>query len=32
LTEETSIIMFSWFQSIVNKMCANKAQLPYDDH
>jgi hypothetical protein len=24
--------MFSRFQSIVNKMCANKAKLPYDDH
>jgi hypothetical protein len=24
--------MFSRFQSIVNKMCANKAQLPYDDY
>jgi hypothetical protein len=24
--------MFSWFKSIVNKMHANKAQLPYDDH
>jgi hypothetical protein len=24
--------MFSRFQSIMNKMCANKAQLPYDDH
>lgn len=24
--------MFSRFQSIVNKMRANKAQLPYDDH
>jgi hypothetical protein len=24
--------MFSRFQSIVNKMCANKAQLPYSDH
>jgi hypothetical protein len=25
-------MMFSWFQSIVNKMCAKKAQLSYDDH
>jgi hypothetical protein len=24
--------MFSRFQSIVNKMRANKARLPYDDH
>jgi hypothetical protein len=24
--------MFSCFQTIVNKMRANKAQLPYDDH
>jgi hypothetical protein len=24
--------MFSQFQSIVNKMHENKAQLPYDDH
>jgi hypothetical protein len=24
--------MFSRFQPIVNKMCANKAQLPYGDH
>ena len=24
--------MFSRFQSIVNKMRANKPQLPYDDH
>jgi hypothetical protein len=24
--------MFSMFQSIVNKMHANKAQLPYNDH
>ena len=24
--------MFSHFQTIVNKMRANKAQLPYDDH
>jgi hypothetical protein len=24
--------MFSRFQTIVNKMRANKAQLPYDDH
>jgi hypothetical protein len=32
LVGETIQTMFSWFQSIVNKMCANKAQLPYDDH
>jgi hypothetical protein len=24
--------MFSRFQTIVNKMQANKPQLPYDDH
>jgi hypothetical protein len=24
--------MFSRFQSIVNNMCANKSQLPHDDH
>jgi hypothetical protein len=24
--------MFSRFQSIMNKMWANKPQLPYDDH
>jgi hypothetical protein len=24
--------MFSRFQSIMNKMCANMAKLPYDDH
>jgi hypothetical protein len=24
--------MFSYFQSIVNKMRANKPQLPYDNH
>jgi hypothetical protein len=29
---ETIDTMFSRFQSIVNKMHANKAQLPYDDH
>jgi hypothetical protein len=32
LTGETIDTMFSRFQSIVNKMRANKAQLPYDDH
>jgi hypothetical protein len=32
LAGETIDTMFSWFQSIVNKMRANKAQLPYDDH
>jgi hypothetical protein len=32
LVGETIDAMFSWFQSIVNKMCTNKAQLPYDDH
>ena len=32
LAGETTNTMFSWFLSIVNKMCANKAQLPYDDH
>jgi hypothetical protein len=29
---ETIDTMFSRFQSIMNKMYANKAQLPYDDH
>jgi hypothetical protein len=32
LARETIDTMFSWFQSIVNRMCANKAQLPNDDH
>jgi hypothetical protein len=32
LAGETIDTMSSRFQSIVNKMCANKAQLPYDDH
>jgi hypothetical protein len=32
LVGETIDTMFSWFQSIVNKMCANKAQLLHDDH
>jgi hypothetical protein len=32
LAGETIDSMFSRFQSIVNKMCANKAQLPYSDH
>jgi hypothetical protein len=32
LVGETIDTMFSRFQSIVNKMSANKAQLPYDDH
>jgi hypothetical protein len=32
LARETIYTMFSQFQSIMNKMCANKAQLPYDDH
>jgi predicted choloylglycine hydrolase len=32
LTRETINTMFSRFQSIVNKIHANKAQLPYDDH
>jgi hypothetical protein len=31
LARETIDSMFSRFQSIVNKMCANKAQLPYSD-
>jgi hypothetical protein len=29
LAGETIDTMFSWFQSIVKKMHANKAQLPY---
>jgi hypothetical protein len=32
LVGDTIDTMFSRFQSIVNKMCADKAQLPYDDH
>jgi hypothetical protein len=32
LDGETINTMFSRFQSIVNKMSANKAHLPYDDH
>ena len=32
LAGETIDTMFSRFLSIVNKMCANKAQLLYDDH
>jgi hypothetical protein len=32
LVGETIDIMFSRFQSIVNKMHANKEPLPYDDH
>jgi hypothetical protein len=32
LAGETIDTMFFWFQSTVNKMRANKAQLPYDDH
>jgi hypothetical protein len=32
LAGETIDNKFSRFESIVNKMCANKAQLPYDDH
>ena len=32
LAGETIDSMFSRFQSIVNKMHANKAQLPYSDH
>jgi hypothetical protein len=32
LAGETIDYMFSRFQSIVNKICANKAQLPYNDH
>jgi hypothetical protein len=31
LARETIDSMFSRFKSIVNKMCANKAQLPYSD-
>jgi hypothetical protein len=29
---ESIDVMLSRFQMIVNKMRANKAQLPYDDH
>jgi hypothetical protein len=32
LAGETIESMFSIFQSIMNKICANKAQLPYSDH
>jgi hypothetical protein len=32
LVGETIDNMFCRFQSIVNKICANKAQLPHDDH
>ena len=32
LDSESIDAMFSRFQTIVNKMRANKAQLPYDDH
>jgi hypothetical protein len=32
LAGETIYTLFSRFQSIINKMRANKAQLPYDDH
>jgi hypothetical protein len=32
LAGETIDIMFSRFQSIMNKMYANNAQLPYDHH
>jgi hypothetical protein len=32
LARDTIDYMFSWFQSIVNKMRANKAHLPYSDH
>jgi hypothetical protein len=32
LDSETIDAMFSRFQTIVNKIRANKAQLPYDDH
>jgi hypothetical protein len=32
LAGETIDSMFSRFQSIVNKMCAHKAKLPYSDH
>jgi hypothetical protein len=32
LVGETIDTMFSWFPSIVNRMHAYKAQLPYDDH
>jgi hypothetical protein len=32
LARETIDTMLSHFQSIVNRMCANKAHLPFDDH
>jgi hypothetical protein len=32
LTRETIDSIFSQFQSILNKMRANKVHLPYDDH
>jgi hypothetical protein len=32
LVGESIDTMFSRFQTIVNKMRANKVQLPYDDH
>jgi hypothetical protein len=32
LDGESIDTMFSCFQTIVNKMQANKLQLPYDDH
>jgi hypothetical protein len=32
LDGESINVMFSHFQTIVNKMRANKPQLPYDDH
>jgi hypothetical protein len=32
LIGETVDSIFSWFQSIVNKMHAHKVQFPYDDH
>ena len=32
LARETIDMMLSHLKSIVNRMCANKAHLPYDDH
>jgi hypothetical protein len=32
LDSESIDVMFSRFETIVNKIRANKAQLPYDDH
>ena len=32
MSGESVIALFARFQTIVNKMRANRAQLPYDDH